>query len=148
MGEGDNSGVGRNSNGATPSVAKSVKENDASEAMIPRPSSTYLEEEEIPKVKKKHCYTGWAEYLFRRFCNVFSKSSPCLLGQHGSCSTVKSNGLGNSQKIVYKTFGTSGRPTLYILTYKLIRALNPKKGERGGCAVEAGYKAAICPRLK
>ena len=54
VGEGDNSGVARNSNGATPSVAKSVKENDASEAMIPRPSSTYLEEEEVHKVNKKH----------------------------------------------------------------------------------------------
>ena len=47
--------------------------------------------------------------MFRRFCNMFSRSSPCLLGQHGSCSI----GLWNSQKTVYKTFGTSGRPTKY-----------------------------------
>ena len=31
--------------------------------------------------------TGWGGHLFRRFCNMFSKSPPpCLLGQHGSCS--------------------------------------------------------------
>ena len=28
--------------------------------------------------------TGWGGHMFRRFCNMFSKSSPCLLGQHGS----------------------------------------------------------------
>ena len=48
-------------------------------------------------------------HLFRKFCNIFSKSSTCLLGQHGSCSTAQ--WPGNSQKTVNKTFGTSGRPT-------------------------------------
>ena len=33
--------------------------------------------------------TGWGGHLFRRFCNMFSKSSPCLLGQHGSCSLAQ-----------------------------------------------------------
>ena len=27
--------------------------------------------------------------MFGRFCNTFSESSPCLLGQHGSCSTAQ-----------------------------------------------------------
>ena len=53
--------------------------------------------------------TGWGGCLFRRFRNMFSESSPCLLGQHGSCS--KAQQPGNSQKTFYKTFGTSGRPT-------------------------------------
>ena len=33
--------------------------------------------------------TGWGGHLFRRFCNMFSRSSPCLLGQHGSCSIAQ-----------------------------------------------------------
>ena len=33
--------------------------------------------------------TGWGGHLFRRFCNLFSKSSPCLLGLHGSCSIAQ-----------------------------------------------------------
>ena len=56
-----------------------------------------------------NCCTGWGGHLFRRFCNMFSESSLCLLGQHGSCSTAQQPG--NSQKTFYKTFGTSGRPT-------------------------------------
>ena len=56
-------------------------------------------------------YTGWGGHLFRRYRNMFSESSPCLLGHHGSCSSAQQPG--NSQKTVYKTFGTSGRPTWY-----------------------------------
>ena len=33
--------------------------------------------------------TGWGGHLFRGFCNMFSESSPCLLVQHGSCSTAQ-----------------------------------------------------------
>ena len=33
--------------------------------------------------------TGWGGHLFRRLCNLFSKSSPCLLGQNCSCSKAK-----------------------------------------------------------
>ena len=33
--------------------------------------------------------TGWGGHLFRRFCNMFSKSSPCLFGQHVSCSIAQ-----------------------------------------------------------
>ena len=39
--------------------------------------------------------TAWGGNLFWRFCNtlyMFSESSPCLLGQHGSCSTAKRPG--------------------------------------------------------
>ena len=36
----------------------------------------------------QHNNTGWGGHLFWRFCNMFSKSSPFLLGQHGSRSTV------------------------------------------------------------
>ena len=50
--------------------------------------------------------------MFRRFCNMFSESSSCLLGQHGSCSTAQQ--LGELSKTVYKTFETSGRPTPYV----------------------------------
>ena len=32
---------------------------------------------------------GWGGHLFRRFWNMFSKSSPCLLVQHGSCSKAQ-----------------------------------------------------------
>ena len=50
----------------------------------------------------------WGGNLLRRFCFMFSESSPCLLGQHGSI-------LENFQKIIYKTFGTSCRPRLYYI---------------------------------
>ena len=40
----------------------------------------------------KDCFTGWGGHLFRRFCNLFSKSSPCLLGQHGSCRIAQQPG--------------------------------------------------------
>ena len=36
--------------------------------------------------------TGWGGHLFRRFCNTFSKSSTCLLEQHGSCSIAQQPG--------------------------------------------------------
>ena len=42
---------------------------------------------------------------------MFSKSSPCLLRQHGNCSTAKQPG--ELSKKVNETFGTSGRPTRY-----------------------------------
>ena len=32
---------------------------------------------------------GWGARLSKRFCDMFFKSSPCLLGQHGSCSSAK-----------------------------------------------------------
>ena len=53
--------------------------------------------------------TRWGGHLFQRLCSMFPVCSPCLLGQHGSCSTAQQPG--NSQKTIYKTFGTSGRPT-------------------------------------
>ena len=37
----------------------------------------------------QHLCTGWGGHLFWRFCNLFSKSSPCFLGQHGSCSIAR-----------------------------------------------------------
>ena len=46
--------------------------------------------------------TGWGGHLFRRFRNMFSESSPCLLGQHGSCSTAQQPG--NSLKTCYETW--------------------------------------------
>ena len=33
--------------------------------------------------------TRWGGHLFRRFCSMFSESSLCLLGQHGSCSSAQ-----------------------------------------------------------
>ena len=49
--------------------------------------------------------TVWGGRSKKRFCNMFSGSSPCLLGQNGSCS---------SQKLCYKTFSSTCRPTLYM----------------------------------
>ena len=38
--------------------------------------------------------TVWGGNLWERFCYMFSVISPCLLGQHGSCSTaVQPNSL-------------------------------------------------------
>ena len=67
--------------------------------------------------------TGWGGHLFIRFRNMFSESSPCLLGQHGSGSTTQQPG--NSRKTVYKTFGTSGRPTWYLLRRLTVPGLPP-----------------------
>ena len=36
--------------------------------------------------------TAWGGNLFWRFCILFSERSPCLLGQHGSCSTAQRPG--------------------------------------------------------
>ena len=37
-----------------------------------------------------HCLcTVWGSRLKKRFCSMFSGSSPCLLGQHGSCSSAQ-----------------------------------------------------------
>ena len=33
--------------------------------------------------------TVWGGRLCKRFCNMFSGSSSCLLGQHGSCSSAQ-----------------------------------------------------------
>ena len=60
--------------------------------------------------------------LVRRFCNMFSKSSLCLLGQHGSCTTAQQN----YQETVYKTLRTSGGPTQYILIFR--QSSNPVCG--------------------
>ena len=45
-------------------------------------------------MRKNQFFTGWGDrgHLFRRFCNMFSKTSPCLLGQHGSCSEAQQPG--------------------------------------------------------
>ena len=67
--------------------------------------------------------------MFRRFRNMFSESSPCLLGQHGSCSTAQQPG--NSGKTFYKTFRTSGRPTWYFFlifrTWRHIERTNSRQ---------------------
>ena len=47
---------------------------------------------------------------------MFSESSPCLLGQHGSCS-VQPTSLWNSKKTFYKTFSTTWRPRLSDLIH-------------------------------
>ena len=59
-------------------------------------------------------YTGWVGHLFRRFCDMFLKVPFACLGSMAAAVAVQPNGLGNSQKTVYKTFRTSGRPTQYI----------------------------------
>ena len=46
-------------------------------------------------------------------CFIFSESSPCSVEQHGTYSTAQQRG--NSQKTLYKTFGTSCRPSLYLM---------------------------------
>ena len=63
--------------------------------------------------------TGWGGHLFRRFCHKFSKSSLACLGN--MAAEVQPNGLWNSQKTVYKTFRTSGRPTHYTVGRPVIR---------------------------
>ena len=35
------------------------------------------------------CYTVCGARLRKMFCNMFSGSSPCLLGQHGICSSAQ-----------------------------------------------------------
>ena len=35
------------------------------------------------------CFTVWGGRLCTRFCNMFSGSSPCFLGQHGRCSSAQ-----------------------------------------------------------
>ena len=63
-----------------------------------------------PKSESKQSTTVWGGKLLKRL-KMFPESSPCLLGQHGSCSTAQQPG--NSRKTFYKTFGTSGCPTWY-----------------------------------
>ena len=88
-------------------------------------------------------YTGWGGHLFRRFCKLFSESSPdcwavlqlpCCPSKRGELLEMFCNMFsksspcllgqhgscstaqqpGNSQKTYYKTFGTSVRPTQYM----------------------------------
>ena len=64
--------------------------------------------------QKEYAYrvsTVWGGRLSKRFCNMISGSSPCLLGQHGSA--VQPSCLWNSQKTCYKTFSSTCRPRLY-----------------------------------
>ena len=46
----------------------------------------------LPVEGKTTINNGWGGHLCWRFCYMFSKSSPCLLGQHGSCSTDQQPG--------------------------------------------------------
>ena len=42
--------------------------------------------------QKEYAYrvsTVWGGRLSKRFCNMISGSSPCLLGQHGNCSSAQ-----------------------------------------------------------
>ena len=56
-------------------------------------------------------HTVWGGNLFQRFCYMFSESSPCLLWQHGSCSTAQQPG--ELSENILKNFGTSCCPKLY-----------------------------------
>ena len=57
-------------------------------------------------------YTVCCGNLFRRFCNMFSESSPghWAVLQLPCCPSKQ----GNFQKTYYKTFGSSYRPRLYV----------------------------------
>ena len=55
--------------------------------------------------------TVWGGRLSKRFCKMFSESSPCLLGLHGRCA-VQANGLCSSLKTFYKKFYSTCCPRL------------------------------------
>ena len=42
-----------------------------------------------PAIERPLNYTVWGGNLSKRFCNIFSESSHCLLGYHGSYSTAQ-----------------------------------------------------------
>ena len=63
----------------------------------------------IPQMCAK--ITVWGGRLGKRFSNMFSESSPCLVGLHGRCA-VQANGLWNSLKTFYKTFYSTCCPRL------------------------------------
>ena len=54
--------------------------------------------------------TVWGGRLRKRFCSMFSGGFPCLLGQHGSCSSAQLPV--ELLEISYKTFYTTCRPRL------------------------------------
>ena len=59
-------------------------------------------------------YTGGAANCSEGFVISFLKDPPACLGR--MAAAVQHSGLGNSQKFVYKTFGTSGRPSRYSVS--------------------------------
>ena len=58
------------------------------------------------EIDEENLYPGnptvWGGNLFQRFCYVFSE----CLGSMADAGAVQLNGLWNSQKTLYKTFGT------------------------------------------
>ena len=59
-------------------------------------------------------YTVWGSNLFQMFCNMFSESSPFLLGQHVRCSMHSPTTCGTLRKHNTKPSGPSCRPRLYV----------------------------------
>ena len=76
------------------------------------------------------------------FCSMFSGSPPCLLGQHGSCSSAQWSVklLENMLQNIFLNL----RPRLYIIvTNRLVHSVQGEGGPwEGGEAAEGGQEAA------
>ena len=66
---------------------------------------------------EKNLQSGAAGYV-KGFVTCFLEVPLACLGSRAAA--VQPNSLGNSQKTVYKTFGTSGRPTQYTYMYLFV----------------------------
>ena len=49
----------------------------------------YFDHQSMQLKEPSEICTVWGVWLWKKFCKMFSESSPCLLGQHGTCSTVQ-----------------------------------------------------------
>ena len=99
--------------------------------------------------------TAWGGNLFWRFCNTcacFLKVPLACLGS--MAAAVQPNGLGNSQKTFYKTFGTSCRPRLFKANAisSRLAALPQARSSRRGCSSSLprleGNRREICSPAK
>ena len=92
------------------------------------------------KIWSRGC-TGWVGHLFPRFCNMFSKSSSCLVGQHGSCSISQNPGELSKKQFTKPSEQVTAPPSLFppILaistTISLLVRQDFSEGERGRASV-------------
>ena len=75
-----------------------------------------------PREGQSHIGTVWGVRLWKRFCKIFSESSPYLLGQHSRCSTAQRSV--ELSETFYKTFLTTRRSTLYKFEISCTRIHN------------------------
>ena len=78
---------------------------------------------------ESHC-TVWGGNLFRRFCNMFSESYPCSLGQHGNCTAAQQPGE-LSQNILQNLLNKLPPQTVHFrLRFCNIHTVHPLPGLR------------------